>query len=72
MTQSTSDTQHNNALPYAECRYAECRILFAIMLSVILLSVVAPFYGPKGNKCKSFEKGLIVRRVVKIFVSKSK
>ncbi len=47
MTLSTSDTQHNNAVPNAECHYAECRILFsiilsAIMLSVVMLSVVAP------------------------------
>ncbi len=25
MTLSKSDTQHNYALPYVECRYAECR-----------------------------------------------
>ncbi len=25
MTLSISDTQHNYALPYVECRYAECR-----------------------------------------------
>jgi hypothetical protein len=32
------DTQHNNAL-----LYAECRILFTVMPSIIMLSVVAPF-----------------------------
>jgi hypothetical protein len=40
MTLSISDTQHNNAFPWAECRYAECLILFTIMLSIIMLSVV--------------------------------
>ncbi len=34
VTLSISDTQHNNALPCAECRYTECHILFAILLSV--------------------------------------
>jgi hypothetical protein len=48
MTLSISDTEHNNALSYAECHYAECRVLFTIMLSVIILkvimlNVVAPF-----------------------------
>jgi hypothetical protein len=48
MTPSTTDTQHNNALPNAECQYAGCRVLFTIMLNVVMLnvvmlSVVAPF-----------------------------
>jgi hypothetical protein len=37
ITFSITDTQHNNALQYAECRYAECRVTFAIMLSVIMV-----------------------------------
>jgi hypothetical protein len=40
MTLSMSDTQHNNALPCAECVYGACRILFTIMLNVVILSVV--------------------------------
>jgi hypothetical protein len=48
VTLSINDTQHNNVLPYAECRYAECHILFIVMLSInmlnaVMLSVVAPF-----------------------------
>ncbi len=48
VTLSIIDTQHNNVLPYAECRYAECHILFIVMLSinmlnVVMLSVVASF-----------------------------
>ncbi len=39
MSLSISDTQHNNALPCAECRHAECRVLFSIMLSDIMLNV---------------------------------
>ncbi len=35
MTFCINDTQHNNAL-----HYAECRILFAVMLSIIILDVV--------------------------------
>jgi hypothetical protein len=47
MTLSINDTQHNNALHYAECLYADCRVLVTVMLSVIMLnavmlSVVAP------------------------------
>ncbi len=38
MTFIIGDSQHNNALPYAEC-YVECRVLI-IMLTVIMLSVV--------------------------------
>ncbi len=56
MTLSISETQHNNALPCAECRYPECVVLFTIMLSnimlnvsvlsVVMLSVVASQLGP--------------------------
>jgi hypothetical protein len=35
MTRSITDTQHNNAL-----HYAECHALFFVMLNVILLNVV--------------------------------
>jgi hypothetical protein len=42
MTLSITDTQHNNALHYAECHYADCRVLFIVMLSVVMLNVVAP------------------------------
>ncbi len=43
-----TDTEHNNALHYAEFLDAECRILFIVMLSVVMLNVVilsvmAPF-----------------------------
>jgi len=40
MTLSITDTQHNNALHYAECYYAECHSLFVVMLSVIMMNVV--------------------------------
>ena len=40
MTLSINDTQHNNALRYAECRYAKCRVLFTFMLSVNMLNVI--------------------------------
>ncbi len=40
MTVSINNTQHNNALLYAECHFAECRILFTFMLNVVMLSVV--------------------------------
>ncbi len=40
MTLSMSDTQHDNAMPCAQCRYAECCVSFTIMLSVIMLNVV--------------------------------
>jgi hypothetical protein len=40
ITFSIIDTQHNNALPCAECRYAECRILYYIMLNVTMVSVI--------------------------------
>ncbi len=44
MTQSISDTQHNNALPYAESG-----ILFTIMLNAIVLNVVMlRALAPKG------------------------
>jgi hypothetical protein len=56
MTLSISETQHNNALPCAECRYPKCVVLFTIMLSdtmlnvsvlgVVMLSVVASQLGP--------------------------
>jgi hypothetical protein len=42
ITLSISDTQHNNALRYAECNNAECHVLFIVMLSVVMLNVVAP------------------------------
>ncbi len=38
MTLSISDTQHNNALPCAEC-HGECRVIFTITLSVFMLNV---------------------------------
>jgi hypothetical protein len=65
MTLSISDTQHNNALPWAECRYAECRILFTIMLSVIMLSVVAPVNYTEKN----FMKLTTGANVKKLFMS---
>jgi len=37
VTHSIINTQHNNALPCAECLYAKCRILFTIMLNVVML-----------------------------------
>jgi hypothetical protein len=40
MTLSPTDTQHNNAVHYADCSYAACPILFIVMLSVIMLNVV--------------------------------
>jgi hypothetical protein len=40
VTLSINDTQHNNALHYAERYNAECRI-FIVMLSVIMLSFFA-------------------------------
>jgi hypothetical protein len=40
MTPSIIDTQHNNAVHYADCSYAACHILFIVMLSVIMLNVV--------------------------------
>ncbi len=40
MTQNITNTEHDNALQYAECRYAECRILVIVMLSAIMLSVI--------------------------------
>jgi len=48
MTLSITDTQHNNALYYAECPYAKCRVLFTVLVSVIrlnvvMLSVVGPY-----------------------------
>ena len=49
LTLSTSDTQHNNALPlYTECRVlliimVNVTMLSVIMLNVIMLSVVAPY-----------------------------
>jgi hypothetical protein len=59
MTPSIIDTQHNNALPCAECLYAECCILFTIVLNVVMLSVVAPSKGPilnitEVNYCKPY------------------
>ncbi len=36
------DTQHNNALHFAECHNAECHVLFIVLLSVVMLNVVAP------------------------------
>ncbi len=32
---SITDTQHNNAIRYAECNHAECHVLFVVMLSVV-------------------------------------
>jgi len=40
VTLSITDTQHNNAL-----LYAECHVLFIVMLNVVRLSVVAPVNG---------------------------
>jgi hypothetical protein len=36
MTLIVTDTQHNNALHFAECHYAECSNLFAAMLSGVV------------------------------------
>jgi hypothetical protein len=46
-TDLVCDTEHNNALHYAECQYVQCRILHIVVLNVIIpsvtmLSVVAP------------------------------
>ncbi len=35
-----NDTQHNNALPCAECVYGACWILCTIMLNEVILNVV--------------------------------
>ncbi len=40
VTFSINDTEHNNALHYAECCYGECRILFIVMLSVVQSSLM--------------------------------
>jgi hypothetical protein len=40
ITLSITDTQHYNALRYADCHCAECRDSFIVMLSVIMLNVV--------------------------------
>ncbi len=40
VTLSIIDTQHDDALYYADCSYAECRIIFIVMLSEIMLNVV--------------------------------
>ena len=40
MTLSLTDTQHNNALDYAEYGSAECHVLSIATLSVITLGVV--------------------------------
>jgi hypothetical protein len=60
MTLSITDTQHSNAL-----HYADCHILFIVMLSVfmlniimlnvvmlnvVMLSVVAPFLSTQSHK----------------------
>jgi hypothetical protein len=39
MTLCITDTQHKNALHYAEC-HSEYRVLFIVMLNVIMLTVI--------------------------------
>jgi hypothetical protein len=34
-----TDTQHSNALHYAECHYAEYCVLFIVMLTVYILNI---------------------------------
>jgi hypothetical protein len=40
MTLSINDTQHNNALYYAECRILFIVMLIVIMLNFVILSVI--------------------------------
>jgi hypothetical protein len=40
MSLSITDTQHNNALHFAECHCAQRRVLFIVVLSAVLMSVI--------------------------------
>ncbi len=75
MSLRISDTQHNNAMPCAECRYAECRILLTIMLSVIMLNVVmlnvvAPKldYASGNNKASFFDQLTSKRFIMSLLI----
>jgi hypothetical protein len=56
MPLSTTNSQHNNALHYAESGCTECGILFIVMLSVVMLNVIMLSAVASRDNAELFDK----------------
>ncbi len=50
VTHSISDTQHNNALPFAECRYAECSCAGLAVKKILSGTNTLAYFVPDESK----------------------